>query len=340
VEQQMTNEDDHLALNLMIRGFQASQLFRLAADLEVADRVAPDGSVAVADMAAACNVLPMPLLRILRALAALGVFRVSAEGVVTHSPRSLLLRRDAPNSLHYAARFWPAPGSWKAWGALDAALAGGSPHRTAWEMGRFDYLRGHPDEARVFDQFMAHTPDNRHAAMAAAYDFSAAGLIVDVGGGNGQALREVLTRFPEAKGLLLDLADVVEAVSPEARLNGRIATAGQSFFERVPEGGDFYLLNWVLHDWADDDCLRILAACRAAMRDGAKLLIGERLLDPDPSIGDPIGYLVDTHMMAMFGEARERSEAEFRALLEPSGFAISRVVATASPFAIVEAVPK
>jgi hypothetical protein len=336
----MTRQDDHLALNLMIRGFQVSQLFRLAADLDVADRIAPDGSVAVAELAAACEVQPVPLLRVLRALAALGVFRVSAEGVVAHSPRSLLLRKDAPNSLHHAARFWATPGAWKAWGAFDAALTGSSPHRTAWEMGRFEYLRQHPDEARIFDQFMAHTPDNRHAALAAAYDFSAAGLIVDVGGGNGQALRQILARFPEARGLLLDLADVVDAVPPEARLGGRIATAGQSFFERIPEGGDFYLLNWVLHDWPDEDCLRILSACRAAMRDGVKLLIGERLLEPDPSRGDPIGYLVDTHMMAMFGEARERTEPEFRALLDASGFEVSRVIATASPFSIVEAVPK
>jgi hypothetical protein len=336
----MTKQDDHLALNLMIRGFQPSQLLRLAADLDIADRIDPDGAIHVDELAAASAVKPTPLLRILRALASLGVFRLSGEGVVAHSPRSLLLRKDAPNSLHHAARFWSAPGAWKAWGAIDAALTGSTPHEVAWKMGRFEYLRQHPDEARIFDQFMAHTPDNRQAALAAAYDFSAAGLIVDVGGGNGQALREILMRFPEARGLLLDLGDVVGAVSPEARLGGRIATAGQSFFERVPEGGDFYLLNWVLHDWPDEDCLRILSGCRAAMHDGAKLLIGERLLEPDPSRGDPIGYLVDTHMMAMFGEARERTKPEFRALLDASGFDIGRVIATASPFSIIEAVPR
>jgi hypothetical protein len=79
----------------------------------------------VGALATDCKVQPTQLVRVLRALAAFNVFSVSSEGTVAHTPRSRLLRTDAPGSLHHAARFWTGPGSWKAWGELDAALAGG-----------------------------------------------------------------------------------------------------------------------------------------------------------------------------------------------------------------------
>ncbi len=325
-------EQDRNALDLLIRGYQVSRMIRLVADLAIADKIAPSGQRTVESLAEECDVVPGPLLRILRALSSCRVFQTSREGLVEHSPLSLLLRTDTPSSLHHAARIWTTPGPWSAWGALDAALTGGTPHHAAWGMRRFEYLREHPDEARLFDAFMAHSPDDRHRAIAAAYDFSNAELIVDVGGGNGEALRMILARFPKPRGLVLDKEHVIEAITPEARLDGRIAAEGGSFFERVPPGGDLYLLNWVLHDWSDEDCGRILRTCRAAMKAHARLLIGELMLEPDPAVGDPAGYLIDVHMMVSFGEARERTEAEFRDLLATSGFAVERVILTASPF--------
>ncbi len=152
------------------------------ADLGVTDRIPPDGRVAVGDLARDCGVQSRPLMRVLQALAAFGVFAVAADGGVAHTARSRLLRTDAPKSLHHAARFWTAPGSWRAWERLDVALTGGVPHETAWGMSRFEYLRADPDEARIFDAMMAQFPDNRHTAVAATYDFSGARLIADIGG--------------------------------------------------------------------------------------------------------------------------------------------------------------
>lgn len=332
-------DEDHFELDLLIRGFQVSRMLRVVADFGVADRIATDGAVAVTDLAAACNVHPSPLLRILRALAAFGVFQVSSDGLVSHSPRSRLLRTDMPNSLHHAARFWTARGSWNAWGMLDAALNGGNPYQAAWNMSRFDYLRQHPDEARAFDMFMAKFPDNRHAAVAGSYDFSAARLIVDIGGGNGETLRYVLSRFPAARGVVFDRPDVVQAIPAEGLMQGRIAAEGGSFFEKIPSGADHYLIMRVLHDWDDHDCLRILRNCRAAMSMDARLLIGEQILEPDPARGKATDYLVDMQMMAMFGDARERTEAEYRDLLAASGFVLQRAIATPSPVWIIEAVP-
>ncbi len=332
-----TLEDTHdrEALDLLIRGFQVSRMIRLVAEIGLADKVSDTGHDVPA-LAAACGVQPSPLLRVLRALAAFGVFQVSAEGQVRHSALSLLLRTDTPNSMHHGARFWTGPGSWKAWGELDVAFQGGSPHEAAWGMGRFQYLKGHPEEARQFDLFMANFPDNRHAAVAAAYDFSGASLITDIGGGNGEALRQVLGRFPEPRGLVFDRPDVVETIPIASRLGGRIVVEGGSFFAGVPAGGDIYLLVRVLHDWSDDDCIRILRSCRAAMDPDSRLLIVEQLLEPDPRRGRPTSYLVDTQMMAMFGSARERTKNEFDKLLAASGLRAQRVIATTSPVWIIE----
>jgi hypothetical protein len=332
-------DDDREALDLLIRGFQVSRMLRLVADLGLADKLPKDGSRNVIDLATACSVLASPLRRVLRALAAFGVFRIGADGSVAHSPRSLLLRTDEPNSLHYGAKFWTAPGSWKAWGVLDAALAGDNPHQAAWNMGRFEYLRQHPDEARSFDTFMANFTDRRHQTLAASFDFSGAKLIIDIGGGNGEALRQILARFSGPRGLVFDRDDVVAAIPPEARSGGRIDVQGGSFFDRIPQGADIYLLVRVLHDWPDDDCIRILRNCRAAMTRSAILLIVEQILEPDPALGRPSDYLVDMQMMAMFGSARERTESEFCELLQPSGFVLQRAIETASPVRVMEVLP-
>jgi hypothetical protein len=328
--------DPRAALDLQIRGFQVSRMIRLVADLGIADKVPTDGGVDAGELATACSVLPGPLLRVLRALAAFGIFRVTAEGSVAHSPRSLLLRADAPDSLYHAARFWTARGSWTAWGELDVALCGGIPHEAAWNTGRFQYLREHPDEARLFDAYMARFPDNRHPAIANAHDFSGAELIADIGGGNGELLRQILRRFPKPRGLVFDREDVVAAIPASARLDGRIDLQGGSFFDRVPAGADLYLLVRVLHDWSDEDCLRILRACRAAMSEKARLLIGEQVLEPDPTRGRPTDYLVDMQMMAMFGSARERTEAEFDGLFAASGLERVALIRTQSPVSIIE----
>ena len=332
-------DPERAALDLLLRGFQVSRMLRLVADLGVADRIAPDGGTTLDELAAACGVHPQPLMRVLRALASFGIFSVAAGGGISHTPRSHLLRTDAPNSLCHAARFWTAPGSWRAWEELDAAMTGGVPHEVAWGQGRFAYLREHPQEARLFDAMMANFPDNRHAAIAAAYDFSGARLIYDIGGGNGAALRHILARFPAPRGLVLDLEDVVRSVQPEELMGGRITMQAGSVFDGVPAGADIYMMNRVLHDWGDHDCARILEACRRAMAPEALLLLGEQILEPNPAQGGPSSYLIDTQMMAMFGSARERTVDEFRSLLTEAGFALRRVVPTASPISIVEAAP-
>ena len=223
---------------------------------------------------------------------------------------------------------------------LDVALRDGIPHEVAWSTSRFEYLSAHPDEGRIFDAFMARMPDDRHDAVATSYDFSAAAKIIDLGGGNGETLRRVLARFPKPRGLVFDREDVVAAIPAEARLNGRIDVEHGSFLTRVPSGADMYLLIRVLHDWSDEDCVRILGNCRAAMSSSSRLLIVEQMLNPDPARGHPLAYLLDVQMMAMFGSARERTQAEFEELLAASGLSLVTLIPTASAVSILEVAPQ
>ncbi len=328
-------ETDREALDILIRGFQVSRMIRLVADLNVADEVGLEGRD-IHSLAQACAVIPTQLLRVLRALAAFEIFRVTADGRVEHSPRSLLLRTDTPNSMHHGAKFWTGAGSWRAWGELDVALQGGVPHEAAWGIDRFEYLRGHPEEGRQFDLFMANFPDNRHQAVAEAYDFSGAELITDIGGGNGEALRRILTNFPQCRGVLFDRPDVVQAIAQPLLQDGKISPVGGNFFDGVPAGANIYLLIRVLHDWSDADCVRILQNCRGAMKSSSRLLVVEQILEPDPLSGRQTSYLVDTQMMAMFGSARERTKGEFDELLAASGLTSLRLLATTAPVWIHE----
>ena len=150
----MANSDnaatERTTLDLLIRGFQVSQMIRVIADLGIADRIPSDGQTAAADLAAQCGVRHQPLIRMLRALASLHIFAVTTNENVRHTERSRLLRKDTPGSMHYGARFWAGPGSWRAWGVLDRALKGEVPREVAWGTDRFGNTGSFPHPAKVF----------------------------------------------------------------------------------------------------------------------------------------------------------------------------------------------
>jgi O-methyltransferase domain len=234
---------------LMVRAFQISKMIQVAAALDIPDRLTA-GPRPASSLARECGSDPDLLLRLCRALAAFGIFAVDAEGIISHTPQSSWLRRDAQPTLHHAARYWTTPGNWMAWGGLEEAIrTGGSPFRAVHGQMNFEYLHDHPDEAALFDLFMQHSPDDRHAAVVAAYDFSDAGLVVDVGGGNGALLAAILRTYPQTTGVLFDQHAVV-AGAP-ATLSGfekRYHIEGGDFFKRVPQRGDVYTLSQILHD--------------------------------------------------------------------------------------------
>jgi len=172
-----------------------------------------------------------------------------------------------------------------------------------------------------------------------AYDFSGVRTIMDVGGGNGSLVLAVLGRYPELQGRIADLPYI------EAQARGGIEAAGAAgrcafspcdFFREIPKGADLVVMKSVLHDWTDEECVRILKNCRAAIEPGGRLLIIEAPVPED--LGPEIILMMDLNMLVMTG-GRERTVKEYEALFQAAGFRLSRVVLTKSPFALLEALP-
>jgi hypothetical protein len=327
----MTTQID---IALLIRAFQLSRMLSVAAELDVADRI-QDHPVAVGDLARDCGAHPGMLLRMLRALAAFGIFAVDDEGRVGHSQASRLLRRDADPTLHHAARYWTMHSNWAAWEKLEHTIRTGEPaFEAVFGMANFEYLKLHPEEGELFNRFMQHSPDDRHNAVAEGYDFSSIGTIVDVGGGNGALLAVLLRKYLELSGVLFDQENALKvALTVLGPAAARCKLVSGNFFAGVPAGGDVYVLSQILHDWDDEHCLRILRNCRDAMGADSRLLVIERVLE---SASNPMNYLSDMDMMLLFPGARERSLKEYGELFSSVGFGAPTLIRTRSAFAIVE----
>jgi O-methyltransferase domain len=319
--------DGFAAMGLLIRSFQVSRMLEVAASLELADRI-DDKPRQIRELAGECSADAAMLLRLCRALAAFGIFTVDPEGQIGHSENSRWLRKDSKPTLHHAVRYWMMPSTWAVWGNLEHAIRTGEPPLEAiYGMPYFDYLKTQPGEARLFDNFMQNSPDDRHAAVVEAYDFSEARLVVDVGGGNGALLAAILEANPRTRGVLLDQVSVLSSANLIlGTLAERCIIHPGSFFDSLPTGGDVYTLSQILHDWNDERCRDILANCRAAMDKEGRLLVIERVLDTAPGQSNPMNFLSDMTMMLLFPGARERTPAEFAQLFRDVGFSEPRVI--------------
>ena len=252
---------------------------------------------------------PDTLHRLLRALASDGVFRETEQGVFEHTDSSRLLL--GPGWSEFAHLFGGV--FFEATTELDASLAG-SPFESRFEAGFWDWLAERPTERAAFDAAMAGERD-RAAERLAAFEWREDEVVVDVGGGNGALLAELIQRRPELRGIVLDLP---ETVRDETALGDRIEFVEGSFFESVPEG-DAYVLSGILHDWPDADAARILRTIRAAAPPHARLLINESVIQPGND-ADGAKWL-DLLMLVLAG-GRERDETQWRTLLESAGFEV------------------
>jgi O-methyltransferase domain len=317
----------------MIMGFALAPMLHVAAKLGVADRLV-DEPRDVHRLAQELDVDGDALTRLLLALATYGVFAQEGEEFRLTALGELL--RSRPGSLRATALYWGAPWIWNAWGQLFASVKTGSPafdriHGTDF----FAFLAQHHEASRIFDDFMTETPSQRHAAIAAAYDFAAGGTVVDVGGGRGATLAAILLRHPALRGILFDRTDPNGAGTPlgDPSLAHRCVVIAGDFFATIPDGGDYYILSSVLHDWSDAQAVAILRNCRRAMSPGAKLLVVERVIESGAD--HTITRTLDMCMLALLG-GRERTAAEFGQLCAAAGFEVRRILPTASPFKIIE----
>jgi predicted O-methyltransferase YrrM len=282
-----------------------------------------------------------PLHRALRGLAALGVLEELPHQRFKPTTLGALLSTDGRASLRGAVIARGRLYYQGLTGLLDAVRDGGAAFERVHGTTCFRYLDAHPDARSAFQASMASRSRLEAEALVAAYRFGAFGRIVDVGGGEGVLLAKILAAAPNTRGVLLDRPEAserahrhLEATAPM----GSWEVVTGDFFESIPGGGDLYVLSRVLHDWDDEAALQILATCRRAMRAGAILVLAEALL-PKRAQDQPEAIRMDVHMLALFGGARERTAAQYAALLAAARFDLSGSIATQSPsgIAVLEA---
>ena len=323
----------------LTQGYRITQILYAAASLGIAEALSA-GPRRSDDLAKAVEVPEVMLVRLLRALVSLDLVSEQRPGEFALTESGTLLDGRSPGSVRAGILF---EGSvlYQHWSDLiDSIRTGENVYQRRYGVDAWTYRERNPGWGKLFDAAMQEFSAARVAAVVDAYDFSAFGTIVDVGGGRGSLLAGILKRYPTARGILFDQPAVVAnapAVLTSARVEDRCTVVGGSFFDSVPAGGDAYILSVVIHDWDDDPAAAILRTCRRAMKDSSRLLLIERAL-PDNPRDDPFAYLQDLNMLHSLS-GRERSEAEFGALLAHSGFRLSRVIRTQGPFVVIEGQP-
>jgi hypothetical protein len=319
----------------MLTAKWVSASISVVAELGIADLLAK-GDKTADELADTVSAHGPSLYRVLRALASVGVFAETEGRRFTLTPLAECLRSDVPNSTREFARFIAIPAASRSWDNLmHSVKTGETGLRKAFaEKNAFDYLRAHPEEAAIFDGAMTDNSRRTAPAVAEAYDFGRFQQLVDVAGGHGLLLTTILQRFPNLKGVLFDLPEVIAGA--KNTLADRVKMIGGSFFEAVPAGADAYILKHIIHDWDDERALAILQNIRKAIQPSGRLLIVEVVIAPgnEPSFGK----LLDLEMLVIPG-GRERTSAEFRDLLAGAGFRLAEIHETAAHTSIIEGVP-
>lgn len=323
-------------------GFMQTAALYTAVRLNVADLLA-EGPQTVADLAGATGSNEDGLYRVLRALASGGVFAETAPRTFALTPGAEVLRSGAPGGVKELVNWLGNRFHYHVWAELPYSVASGRPAvEQVYGKSAFECFNDMPEVAQDFNTAMTALSSRLSPAVLGAYDFSDIGTLVDVAGGHGRMLCDIAERYPRMKGILFDVESVVEGAREAIRarkLEGRCRAEAGDFFERVPEGGDAYFMQHIIHDWDDEPALKILRNCRGALegRRNGRLLVVDCVL-PESGAGPNIAHMLDLEMLLMPG-GRERTETEFRELFGKAGFEIARIAPTKAPESVIEARP-
>jgi hypothetical protein len=320
-------------------GYLVSRGLHVAAELGIADQL-KGGAKDISDLARVTGAHQETLYRLLRMLAGHGVFTEESPGRFNLSPAAALLQSEVPGSLLDAVKMigdMAGDGSW--WNAVgnlrQTVLTGKPGFDSTHGVGFFEYLIRHPDAGEWFDRGLGNFSTAENSAIVSAYDFTPFKSVVDVGGGQGGFLAELLNNCPGMRGTLFDLPRVVQKPTylNAAELTNRCDIVTGDFFASPPPAADAYILKRILHDWNDVRCVQILRNCREAMRSDARLLVVDAVVPPGNT---PHPSKVMDILMMVLLEGRERTEEEFRGLYEQAGLTLTRVVPTPSVLSIVD----
>jgi SAM-dependent methyltransferase len=336
----ISNTSSTAAAMSMMRGFAASRLIFVAVHLRIPDILAkrPRSS---AELARITDAHPHSMHRMLRALCALGICREPRRDLFELRKLGECLRRDASSSLRSTALLICGH-SYELWeNLLHSVLTGETVRKLLYGTSDFEFLSRDPEMATIFHQAMVEQTRPIAAAVAAAYDCSQIGEIIDVGGGYGELLVALLRANPNLRGVVFDMPHA-QAGAVEFLRNASLADRAQfvpgDFFHAIPASADAYILKSVIHHLDDERAVAILTNCRRAMKPDAILLLVEPIM-PDKievTTEHQMVTMLDLQMMVAAG-GRERTEEEFKQLLHGAGLTFRRLVRSASPMGIIEA---
>ncbi len=320
----------------VILGCFPSQAVYVAAKLGIADLL-KDGPRRTAELAEKTGTHEPSLYRLLRSLAAIGIFTETDSKSFVLTPPAEFLLSDHPGSLRDAAIFMGEKWHWAVYGEMLYSIQTG---KVAWEKVHgsevFPFFQQHPEEYEIFNRAMTSLSMNVLPALIEAYDFSSVDTLVDIAGGHGMLLSGFLKTNPKLKGVLFDLPQVIAGAPALLEAEGvadRLKLESGDFFERVTEGKDAYMMKFIIHDWDDDRALKILKNIHRDSGSNARLLLFEMVVPAGNEMH--FSKIQDLEMLISPGGV-ERTEQEYRELLGQAGFELRRVIPTKSPFSIVE----
>ena len=318
-----------------VTGMWAAQAVATVARLGIPDQLA-HGPCSASELAKVVGASPSALYRLLRGVAAVGVLRADAHGRFSLTPAGECLRSDVNDSMRSLVIAEMAPDHWHPWGNLEDRVRKDKPSfKSALSMPLWD--RKSSQEQQYFAEAMSGGTTMAIQSVITSYSFAGARKVIDVGGSHGAFVAAVLQRERAASGVLFDLADVITGAGPTLKAAGvadRVECVAGSFFGIVPPGGDVYLLKHVLHEWSDDECVKILRNVREAMSHDGRVIVVEMLIVDD---GPPsVAPLLDLDMLVMHA-GKERTAKEYGALFASARLKLTNVVSTPSVYIVLEA---
>jgi hypothetical protein len=320
----------------MILGYKATQALYVVAKLGISDHLVR-GPRSAEELAKEVGANSKALFRLMRYLVALGIFTQDESSKFGLTPLSELLLTDNSESARYNAIFAGEENYKAAGDLLHSVRTGETAFNHLYGKAHFDWMAENADAAAVFNKAMAQSLRRRENPVE-SYDYAGKRLIVDVGGGRGDLIASVMQANPTLRGILFDLPQGIGEARSLFKTKGvadRCEIITGSIFDYVPEGGDVYILSRILHDWPDDKAATILANCRKAIRKDGTLLIRDNVLSDQAEV---LATEIDVTMLYMTGGV-ERTESEWKSLLQSAGFALTRVYKKEGYLDLVEAKP-
>ncbi|MFD7914433.1 methyltransferase [Streptomyces sp. NPDC059752] len=319
-------------------GLRLAHLLYVVAELGVADQLAA-GPLPVDEIAKRVDAHPGTLYRALRAMASKGVFTEVAPGTFALNTMAETLRSDVPGSLRDHFRYEGQPALQQAYAALGHSIrTGESAFEHVHGTDLFSYLTARPEMGQIFNNAMGEIVGHLQSVAVASYDLTGTRKIVDIGGGHGYLVARILQRYPQMRGVVFDLPEVVPGaveVLTEAGVIDRGETASGDYLSAVPADADAYVISHVVHQLSDEEAITVLRNIREVMDPAGRVVILDPVI-PEGDVPHP-GKFLDIVMMALT-PGRERTEAEFAALFKAAGLRHAETVALSAPSSVIVAV--